>query len=181
MKCRNLAKENDITIKKNCADEINIADYCKLTCDNCDNPTASPTTCGDLKVSGVKFTYKRYTSAGTYKKDKTGKKCRHLAEEKDITIKKNCADEIIGDYCKLTCDNCGDDSAAPSISVSAAPSISVTAPGCFDIEGERFDVNHSSGKHKGCIWLRNHPDEIPEKCVDSAAKLICKNTCDSCE
>ena len=116
-KCKHLAEEKDITIKKNCADEnlitegYNMANYCKLTCDNCDNPTASPTTCGDLKVSGVKFTYKRYTSAGIYKKDKKRKKCKHLAEEKDITIKKNCADEInIADYCKLTCDNCGDDS-----------------------------------------------------------------------
>ena len=178
MKCRNLAKENDITIKKNCADEINIADYCKLTCDNCDNPTASPTTCGDLKVSGVKFTYKRYTSAGTYKKDKTGKKCRHLAEEKDITIKKNCADEIIGDYCKLTCDNCGDDSAAPSISVSAAPSISVTATDCFDIDDKRF-LNHSSGKEKGCKWLRNKntADKILTLCEDSDVKKFCKMTC----
>ena len=108
-------------------------------------------------------------------------KCRNLAKENDIIIKKNCADEIIGDYCKLTCDNCGDDSAAPSISVSAAPSISVTAPGCFDNDNIRFDVNHSSKKHKGCIWLRNHPAEIAEKCVDSDAYLNCKNTCDSCD
>jgi len=153
----------------NCADKIEIADDCKLTCDNCDNPTASPTTCGDLKESGVTFAYNIYTSAGTIKKKKTGRKCKSLAQEKEITIEKNCADEIIRDYCKLTCDNCGDD--------SAAPSISVTAPDCFDIEGEKFDVNHSSGKPKGCNWLRNHPDEIPEKCVDSHAKKICKKTC----
>ena len=113
---------------------------------------------------------------------KTRQAWNALAKENDIIIKKNCADEIIGDYCKLTCDNCGDDSAAPSISVSAAPSISVTAPGCFDIEGERFDVNHSSGKHKGCIWLRNNLDEQAKLCVFSDAKLICKKTCDiGCE
>ena len=62
--------------------------------------------------------------------------------------------------------------------ICAVPSISVTAPGCFDIEGKRFDVNHYSGKHKGCIWLRNHEEEQAEKCVNSDAKLICKNTCD---
>merc|ERR1711957_638094 len=68
-----------------------------------------------------------------------------------------------------------------SISVSAAPSISDTAPGCFDNDNIRFDVNHSSGKPKGCKWLRNHPDEIPEKCVEgTGAYLNCKNTCDSC-
>ena len=145
-KCKNLKKENDITIIKNCADNIKIADDCKLTCENCDNPAASPTTCGDLKVRGVRFAYNTYKSAGTIKKKKTGKKCKHLAKEKKITIENNCADEIIHDYCKLTCDNCGDDSAAPSISVSAAPSISVsaapsisvTATDCFDIDGKRF-------------------------------------------
>merc|ERR1711865_450849 len=47
-----------------------------------------------------------------------------------------------------------------------------------DKDDEKFDVNHSSGKPKGCVWLRNNFDEQAERCVDSDAKKICKNTCD---
>merc|ERR1712238_443902 len=56
------------------------------------------------------------------------------------------------------------------------------APDCSDIDGKKFNVNHSSGNHKGCIWLRNHEEEKAEKCVDSDAKLIRKKTCNvGCE
>merc|ERR1711957_1160975 len=134
------------------------------------------TSCVDLNEAY--FSYKKYNDALIFKIEKTDRKCKSLAKENDITIIKNCADKIIRDYCKLTCDNCGDDSAAPSISVSASPSISVTVPGCFDNDDEKFNVNHSSGKPKGCVWLRNNFDEQAERCVDSDAKKICKNTCD---
>merc|ERR1719162_2103107 len=193
----------------NCANKFEIADNCKLTCDNCDNPTASPTTCGDLKVSGVTFTYEKYTktSAGTIKKKKTGKKCRHLAEENKITIRKNCADEIIRDYCKLTCDNCGDDSAAPSISVSAAPSISVSASptsalgvapatdppttSCVDLN----EANFSYKKYNDTLIFKTEKTGMKCKSLaqenDITIKMNCANkfeiadncklTCDNCD
>merc|ERR1712238_346966 len=96
---------------------------CKLTCDNCDNPTGSSTNCVDLKQSGVKFDYTRFKSDGvTVKKEKTGKKCRNLAKESEANIEESCDNDMVNEgltvanYCKATCDNCGDDSAAPSIS-----------------------------------------------------------------
>merc|ERR1712160_151886 len=91
-----------------------------------------------------------------------GRKCQALAEEKKGDIEKNCAAENIRDYCKLTCRNCGDDV-------------------CFDNDDERFDVNHSSGKPKGCVWLRNQNTacEQAEICeIFTDAKNICKETCD---
>ena len=135
------------------------------------NPTVSPTTCVDLKESGEKFTYKRYTSAGIYRKDKTGKKCKHPAGENESTIKKNCKNEpqLIGEYCKVTYDNCDDDSAAPSISL-IEPKYEST-----DNDNVKFNVNESNGKPKGCKWLRNNVDKIAECCeVDKGAYLNCK-------
>merc|ERR1712160_111649 len=91
-----------------------------------------------------------------------GRKCQALAEEKKGDIEKNCAAENIRDYCKLTCHNCGDDV-------------------CFDNDDEKFDVNHSSGKPKGCVWLRNQNTacEQAEICeIFTDAKNICKETCD---
>jgi len=82
----------------------------------------------------------------------------------------------VANYCKATCDNCGDD--------SAAPSISVTEPKCdaTDNDNIKFDVNHSSGKDKGCEWLRNHPTKITKHCkVGKGAYLNCKETCESCD
>merc|ERR1712238_305776 len=104
-KCKKLAEKNDITIQNNCAANTIIANDCKLTCDNCDNPTASPTTCGDLNLAT--FTIKKYNDAGTFKSELEGRKCQNLAEKNDITIQNNCAaNTIIANDCKLTCDNC---------------------------------------------------------------------------
>ena len=170
---------------------------CPVLCDNCvstspsatsnapsTNPTVSPITCVGLKESGVKFPYTRYTSADINKKEKTGKKCKHLADENEFTIKNNCANVImdsglcVADYCKVTCDNCDDD--------SAVPSISVTEPKCdpTDNDNIRFDVNHSSGNQKGCKWLRKRGNvaRITECCeTDKDTYLHCKNTCSSCD
>merc|ERR1712238_456941 len=77
-KCKKLAEKNDITIQNNCAANTIIANDCKLTCDNCDNPTASPTTCGDLNLAT--FTIKKYNDAGTFKSELEGRKCQNLAE-----------------------------------------------------------------------------------------------------
>merc|ERR1712238_476548 len=130
---------------------LTVANYCKATCDNCGDdsadPTISPTTCVDLKQSGVKFDYTRFKSDGvTVKKEKTGKKCRNLAKESGANIEESCDNDMVNEgltvanYCKATCDNCGDD--------SAASSISVTEPKCdaTDNDNIKFDVNHSSKK-----------------------------------
>merc|ERR1712238_272913 len=156
---------------------------CKLTCDNCVNPTGSPTTCVDLKQSEIKFDYTRFKSDGvTVKKEKTGKKCRNLAKESGANIEESCDNDMVNEgltvanYCKATCDNCGDD--------SAASSISVTEPKCdaTDNDNIKFDVNHSSKKDKGCKWLRNHLSKIAECCeVGKGAYLNCKKTCESCD
>ena len=156
---------------------------CKLTCVNCDNPTGLPTTCVDLKQRGVKFDYTIFKSDGvTVKKEKTGKKCRNLAKESGANIEECCVNDMVNEgltvanYCKATCDNCGDD--------SAAPSISVTEPKCDATDNDKikFDVNHSSGKDKGCKWLRNHLSKIAECCeVGKGAYLNCKKTCESCD
>merc|ERR1712161_55978 len=131
-KCRHLAKESGANIEESCDNDmvnegLTVANYCKATCDNCGDdsadPTISPTTCVDLKQSGVKFDYTRFKSDGvTVKKEKTGKKCRHLAKESEANIEESCDNDMVNEgltvanYCKATCDNCGDDSAAPSIS-----------------------------------------------------------------
>jgi len=148
--------------------------------------SSSPTTCVDLKQSGVKFDYTRFKSDGvTVKKEKTGKKCRHLAKESGANIEESCDNDMVNEgltvanYCKATCDNCGDD--------SAASSISVTEPKCdaTDNDNIKFDVNHSSKKKtklKGCKWLRNHSAKIAECCeVGKGAYLNCKETCESCD
>ena len=172
---------------------------CPVLCDSCvsaspsatsnapsTNPTISPTTCVDLKQSGVKFDYTRFKSDGvTVKKEKTGKKCRNLAKESGANIEESCDNDMVNEgltvanYCKATCDNCGDD--------SAASSISVTEPKCdaTDNDNIKFDVNHSSKKKtklKGCKWLRNHSAKIAECCeVGKGAYLNCKETCESCD
>ena len=44
----------------------------------------------------------------------------------------------------------------------------------------RFSVGPSSGKKRGCTWLRNHPAKIAELCeVGKVAYLNCKKTCGS--
>merc|ERR1712238_611426 len=100
--------------------------------------SSSPTTCVDLKQSGVKFDYTRFKSDGvTVKKEKTGKKCRHLAKESGANIEESCDNDMVNEgltvanYCKATCDNCGDDSADPTISPTT----------CVDLKqsGVKFD------------------------------------------
>merc|ERR1712161_118840 len=86
----------------------------KLSTSNSLGISDLPTTCVDLNT-GYKFDYTRLTSDGlTEKNEKTNRKCRHLADENAATIKERCTDDnkigsIVFNYCKATCDNCGDD------------------------------------------------------------------------
>ena len=153
----------------------------KLSTSNSLGISDSPTTCVDLNT-GYKFDYTRLTSDGlTEKEERTNRECKHLADENAATIKERCTDDnmigsIVFNYCKATCDNCGDDSAAPSISI-IEPECDAT-----DNDNIKFDVNHSSTKLKGCKWLRNHPSNIAECCeVGKGAYLNCKETCESCD
>merc|ERR1712238_410482 len=86
----------------------------KLSTSNSLGISDLPTTCVDLNT-GYKFDYTRLTSDGlTEKNEKTNRKCKHLADENAATIKERCTDDnkigsIVFNYCKATCDNCGDD------------------------------------------------------------------------
>merc|ERR1712161_151540 len=86
----------------------------KLSTSNSLGISDLPTTCVDLNT-GYEFDYTRLTSDGlTEKNEKTNRKCRHLADENAATIKERCTDDnkigsIVFNYCKATCDNCGDD------------------------------------------------------------------------
>merc|ERR1712160_176281 len=114
-----------------------------------------------------------------------GRKCQALAEEKKGDIEKNCAAENIRDYCKLTCHNCGDDVCFDNddekFDVNHSSGKDKGCDWKNDNDDERFDVNHSSGKPKGCVWLRNQNTacEQAEICeIFTDAKNICKETCD---
>ena len=98
----NVKRVKDLCASNEGSDQIKA--MCSSLCDNCvsaspsvlsntpsTNPTVSPTTGVDLKSNGNTFDYTRLKSDGlTVKKEKTGKKCKHLADESAANIKKSC-------------------------------------------------------------------------------------------
>jgi len=92
--------------------------HCKQTCGLCG-------TCVDNKIRGVKIEYskgKRVNGVTVFtdpSKLRTNRKCKNLAKESSKTIANACefgklnieGDLVLGgiaDYCKKTCDTCGD-------------------------------------------------------------------------
>jgi len=202
--CESLDKKyNAPSITAICKGNTEIKAMCPLLCDNCksaspsaissapsNKPSNPPTACGDRVIGRI--TYERGTVNNKGKVTfpillpdskliRKNKKCKDLAKENKETIVFACKNGavidngliLIEDFCTVTCDNCG---------ISSAPSISFIEPECYDNDNVRFSVGHSSGKDKGCVWLRNHPAEIAKCCaVGNGGYLNCKETCDSCD
>ena len=105
---------------------------------------------------------------------KKNRKFKLFAKEDTETINNACTSQQvnIGNYCKVTCNNCADISVASSIYIDPIPE-------CDDEDNDkvRFFVGRSSDKNKGCRWLRNQgdPAKITELCeVGKAAYFNCK-------
>ena len=137
-------KYNAESITDFCKTSSEIKVMCPVLCDNCvsaspsstsstpsTNPTASSTACVDKETSGKRITYIRAKIVigdpidVSFPADNTKKnrKFKSFVKEDTETINNACTSQQvnIGDYCKVTCNNCADISVAPSIYIDPIP------------------------------------------------------------